>query len=428
MAFDPNLGTNVALNILILCDLPNWGGGASTIRDHIVSFKQFSDHNIFIFSNIGEAPPSLRLEKFDVLVIHYSLFALWDSYIGPELKRKIRDFNGLKVQFVQDEYRRVDALNRLIRDFGVHILYTCIPSSEIEKVYPASQLPGVRRINTLTGYVPEGLTRLSVPLIQDRRIDVGYRARKLPFWLGELGVEKWQIVDKFLAASLNTSLKCDLSYKEESRIYGKEWIEFLKNCRCTLGVESGSSFIDRTGELQESVESFQAANPLASYEVVHERFLRHHNGRVAMNQISPRCFEAAALRTVMVLYEGSYSGILKPWTHYIPLRKDFGNFEEVAAAIGNPVLLQKIADQAYSDIALNPEYSYRGFVARFDRIISEEFLTRSLTSSRSSMAFGFARILLFHRTTLRFKSFVGMAKWLIRGVQCKLRLLRSTNP
>jgi hypothetical protein len=73
------------------------------------------------------------------------------------------------------------------------VLFTCVPTPEIGKVYPADKLPGVACINNLTGYVPEALLSRPVAPIAERTIDVGYRARKPPFWLGALGVEKWRI-------------------------------------------------------------------------------------------------------------------------------------------------------------------------------------------------------------------------------------------
>ena len=49
--------------------------------------------------------------------------------------------------------------------------------------------------------------------------------------------------------------------------------------------------------------------------------------------ISPRHFEAAAFRICQVLFEGRYSGVLEPMVHYIPLKKDFSNIDEVIRRI-----------------------------------------------------------------------------------------------
>ena len=54
-----------------------------------------------------------------------------------------------------------------------------------------------------------------------------------------------------------------------------------------------------------------------------------------MNQISPRVFEAIALRTALVLFEGEYSGIIAPGVHYIPLKKNLSNLDDVLSLLGD---------------------------------------------------------------------------------------------
>ena len=44
--------------------------------------------------------------------------------------------------------------------------------------------------STLAGYVPESLEKSTAPRMTERTIDVGYRGRELPYWLGTLGQEK----------------------------------------------------------------------------------------------------------------------------------------------------------------------------------------------------------------------------------------------
>ena len=40
-----------------------------------------------------------------------------------------------------------------------------------------------------------------------------------------------------------------------------------------------------------------------------------------MHVISSRVFEAIASRCLLILFKGDYSGIIKPWKHYLPLEK-----------------------------------------------------------------------------------------------------------
>lgn len=367
------------LNVLLLCNRPARGADASTVTDHLDSFQRFSRHNVFELSFIRELPSRLDLARFDAVVIHYStaLGYYVDHYISPAARQRVRDFPGLKVAFIQDEYRMIDRVHEVLRFLGIDVLFTCVPTPEIAKVYPADKLPGVTRINNLTGYVPEALLSRKVAPIAERSVDVGYRARKPPFWLGALGVEKWQIAERLIAHAEGTGLRLDVSFSEADRLYGEQWTGFVASCRAMLGVESGASVFDFTGDLQRQVDTYVAANPQASFEEVQAKFLRPYEGLIRLNQISPRCFEAAALRTAMVLYEGEYSGLLQPWRHYLPLKKDFSNFAEVLAALRDADGLQHLVDRTFDEVARNPANSYHAFIEQFDEVIEREYASRA---------------------------------------------------
>lgn len=370
------------LDILLLCNRPAPGADAATVTDHLNAFRRFSRHRVQELSFLRELPAALELSQFDVVVIHYSIAIgyLREHYISQATMQKVREFAGLKVVLIQDEYRMVNSVHEALAFMGVHVLFTCMPEPEIEKVYPAARLPGVTRLNNLTGYVPENLVRSSVPRIAERRIDVGYRTRKPPYWLGELGYEKWTIADRFAAHAAGSGLVLDLSYDEADRLYGSAWTRFVASCKAMLGVESGASVFDFDGSLQRKVEEYVAANPQATFEETQRALLAPYEGRIRQNQISPRCFEAAALRTAMVLYEGEYSGVLQPGRHFFPLRKDFGNVAEVLDFLRDPARMQAMVDCAYEEVALNPRHSYRSFVERFDEAVGSEARTRSLVA------------------------------------------------
>ena len=362
------------LNILMFCNRPQVKGDASTIIDHIDAFVNYSTHNIFLYSKIGLYPEDLDLNRFDALIIHYSVSLFGSVYLADRAKKAIKKFKGLKIVFIQDEYRRINAVCKELANLEIDILYTCVPSEEIEKVYPAALFPRLKKINNLTGYIPENLLKHAIMPLEDRSIDVGYRARKVPFWLGTLGAEKYQISDGFYKHTKHEKLNLDLSYNEKKRLYGDDWIKFISSCRTMLGVESGASVFDFSGEIEKKVESYQLWHPFASFEKNRDLFLKEHENKISLNQISPRCFEAIALKTVLILYEGNYSGILKPWQHYIPLKKDFSNIKTVVEFVRSNSQLQVMAETAYQEIALNPLYSYKNFINRFDEVVESEFI------------------------------------------------------
>lgn len=405
------------LNILLLCNRPAKNADASTVTDHLDAFCEYSEHNITQLSFIRDMPSRLDLNRFDAVIIHYTIAVgyLCKHYLSERTKQRIRDFNGVKIVFIQDEYRSVNAVLKTLQFIKADILFTCVPESEISKVYSNDALPDVLKVNTLTGYVPKELLTVEVPKIADRPIDVGYRTRKPPYWLGELGLEKWQIADKFEAAVADTGLTLDISYDESRRIYGDKWMGFVSSCKTMLGVESGASVFDFEGNIQRDVDEYVAQNPDASFDEVQKKFLMPYEGKISLNQISPRCFEAAALKTVMVLYEGSYSGILKPWQHYVPLNKDFSNISDVVNFIKDNGNLEAMAQRTYDEIALNPAYSYEGFVGEFDGVINSYFYENQLSpTSNSYTKSGYKFALL--------TSFSYVFKWTVSSLLQRLML------
>jgi hypothetical protein len=359
------------LELLLLCDYE--AGTAGTIVDHIFGIKQFSRHTIRVLSSRGEFPTGLELGRFDGLIIHYSLVACLDAFIGPRARQRIKQFPGVKIAFVQDDYRFIDQTVDAMRDLGVNVLFGLAPDNIIDDVYPPSRLEGVIRETVLTGYVPEHLTKMTVPPFSERKIDIGYRARKLPAWLGALGQQKWIIADVFKERAGQYNLKCDISTNEYDRIYGRDWIDFVANCKSMIGSESGSSVCDFTGEIQKRVEQHERAFPGTPFDVLRDLYFKDEDGRLPMNVISPRCFEAAALRTLMILYDGKYSNRLVPWRHYVPLRLDHSNFDEVVGVLQNPERAQGIIDTAFNEVALNPENMFPSMVVQMDSAIDRAF-------------------------------------------------------
>jgi hypothetical protein len=354
-------------SILILWDAVRHT--AATVKAHVEALLCFSDHDVHLLSLFGSLPETIELSRFDAVVIHYSLNLCVDGYICTRSRKRLAAFTGVKAIFIQDEYRLVDRTIDALQTLGCDVLFTCVPEDEWEKVYPVARLPHTTKVNVLTGYVEESLLHRPVPPFTQRPVDIGYRARKVPAWLGDLGQEKYNISVRVAADARAHGLTVDLAYREEERLYGEAWIDFLTRCKATLGVESGASVFDFTGEIQTAVERAVAADPDVSYEELKQRYFAHAEGRIRLNQISPRCFESAALRTLMVLYEGEYSGRLEPWRHYVPLKKDHSNFDEVVAVLRDPARANAIVQQAYDEVACAPRNSFRAAAAEFDNAI-----------------------------------------------------------
>jgi hypothetical protein len=356
------------LSLLLLCD--DVQTMAATARQHIEALTLLSRHRVYRLSLGGYLPDRVDLDRFDGIIIHYSAVAALDRFLDERSQKRIAAYDGVKALFIQDEHRHVRRTIALLRRLGIGVLFTCVPASEVAKVYPLDELSGLHMESVLTGYVDSGLCRLTVPPLAARSIDVGYRARRLSAWLGQLGHEKWLIGQRFAVDADTYELVCDISWREEDRLYGRDWIDFLTRCKAVLGSESGSSVFDVTGAIERSVLRHELAKPETPFEALRDLYFRDEDGRVANGQISPRCFEAAALRTLMILYPGRYSGILEPWRHYVPLRKDHSNMAEVVGVLRDLRRAQEIVDHAYRDVAMNPVYSFAAHVSRVDSLLT----------------------------------------------------------
>lgn len=388
------------LSILVLCDDGAWN--ASNQLDHIRAFVKYSRHKVYTFNPCFlKNAPGLDLNEFDVVVIHWSIVINNSAYLSPELRRRIRDFEGLKIQFLQDDYRRVDEFSACMRDLRVNVLYTLVPHDEIPKVWTEDRLPGVLKISTLAGYVAEDLLQVNPTPIGTRPIDVGYRTRRVPFWLGKFGQEKVWIGDEFLRRAKEYNLHCDISSREEDRLYGKKWIRFLLSCKSVLGTEGGASIVDFDGTIEARVRSYMAEHPRADFEEVHDKILAPHEGFVRFNVISPRIFEAAALHTPMVLFRGNYSGIAQPWTHYIPLEKDFSNMNQVVDRLNDQGFLNSMTERAFADLCASGKYTLREFIRGFDEIIDEHAKPRGSTKKSGYRLARLARLPVAMRLSLQ---------------------------
>lgn len=355
------------MNLLLLCDKPKKGQNANTLIEHIEAFSKYSEFKVTELNPINQMISSF--DNFEIIVVHYSIIISSSKYLSPKFRRQIADSNAIKVVFIQDEYRFINRTIAAMNALSIDILFTCVPEQEIKKVYNTDNLPGVQIFNNLTGYVSEHLHEVEPNDYERRNTDVSYRSREIPAWLGRLGREKIYIAENFPKHVDKTGLKLNIDCTEHGRLYGNSWSELLQDSKAALGTESGASVFDFTGEIQKSVDSYTAKYPNTPFDVLEDKFFKEEEGKIKLNQISPRCFEYAAYGVLMILFEGEYSGILKPWEHYIPLKKDFSNINDVVNSIRNKKTWISITKQAREDLIISGKYSYQAFINFFAKRI-----------------------------------------------------------
>jgi len=111
--------------------------------------------------------------------------------------------------------------------------------------------------------------------------------------------------------------------------------------------------------------------PQPSDSEIYEEYIKDKEIDGIMNQISPRVFETIAAKTVLVLFEGNYSDVIKAGEHYIPLKKDGSNLEEVLQLLQDDAYIDAMAERAYRDIITSGKYSYKNFIELVDKEIAK---------------------------------------------------------
>ena len=114
------------------------------------------------------------------------------------------------------------------------------------------------------------------------------------------------------------------------------------------------------------IERFRRKNQNATNEEVYPSVVSCLEVPEMMSQISPRIFEAIALCTVLVLFEGRYSNVERPSSHFLPLKKQGSNLDEVFSLLAAGEYFDNIAECAYQDIT-SGKYSCQSFVSFVDK-------------------------------------------------------------
>jgi len=362
----------------------------NTVFEHLASLARESKHRTFFCHVDQYSEFAADLSRFDAIGLHYTVRLPFDQ-VSSSLATALAEFAGVKFLFIQDEYDNTHQAWLWIKKLGINLVFTVVPEAGIGRIYPAEEFPGVRFVSNLTGYVPEGLDSGShVPPPSKRPLMIGYRGRPLPIRYGVLGIEKVSVGEITRTYCETHRVPTDISWSEESRIYGPKWYEFMVSCRSMLGSESGSNVFDWDGSLVQSVAEFKKQNPGASDSEVYESLVRSKEIDGIMNQVSPRVFEAIAARTVLVLFEGNYSGVVKAGEHFIPLKKDGSNLAEVVALLQDGAYVDAMAERAYREVIASGKYSYKSFVDLVDMELERSLRALGLQDERPSRIGGAA--------------------------------------
>lgn len=343
-------------------------------RDFLFSFKKYAlGHECFYlnaFTNFYFS--NLKKQNFDLVILTWSFLDsrfMRENYLRLLEKFSfINDFSCPKIMMPQDEFSHTDLLCKTGEHFHVDNIFSVCPESEWAKVYKTIDFSKVKFYQLLTGYIEDSLVSkieaISKKTEHKRLIDVGYRSGSAVYW-GRFNLIKFRIADEFLKISNKYGIISDIKFGWQNFLKGDEWYRFLLNCKYIPGVEGGSSVVDWDGSLVDCVQNYLKINPNADYDDVEKHCISAgRDGEINVKAISPRHLEACLTKTCQILIEGSYNGVLESGKHYISLKEDFSNLDEIVDKLGDEEMRTKIVNQAYEDIILSGKYSYRSMVTQ----------------------------------------------------------------
>jgi hypothetical protein len=342
------------------------------VRQHLRWFEASPAGHAVTYVNAALGVPGfVRAAPFDVIALHTTLLcARWFptfAAIRADLAWVAAHPAG-KVAFPQDEYDHAHVLDAWLADLGVELVATNFAAAHRPALYPRLHR-SARFVQVLTGYIDGDAARRLAPTLRptaDRPLDIVYRATRLPYWFGRHGQLKAEVADRVRAGAGRLGLRVDISTDPADVIQSDRWYAFLASGRATIGCESGASALDARGEIQAALRRLLTDRPDLTFEDVSARLPPGWDGH-RFYAIGPRHLEAIITRTCQVLVEGEYDNLLQPGRHYLPLRRDWANLDEVLAQVRDTALLERVAQRAYEDVYLSGRVTYAAAAAALDR-------------------------------------------------------------
>src|SRR5581483_3784877 len=174
-------------------------------------------------------------------------------------------------------------------------------------------------------------------------VDVGFIGDIYWPFIGDR--ERTDIIEWFERNGAAHGLNCDI---RKARLPRDEWNRFLNRCKALIGAESGTYYLNERGKLLDRARAYNLfENRAASFEDVFDRFFRDQVPEVSGKCISSRHFEPIGTKTCQILLEGHYNGILTADRHYISVKKDFSNIEDVVARFGDRGYREEMVEETY---------------------------------------------------------------------------------
>lgn len=320
---------------------------------------RFDAKLVNVMSRSGRLAARLALSTrgFDAIVVLHSVLSN-EGVIFGRLLEDLTAHEAPKAYFIGNEYKLMPQKMEFSEQISVSLLVSMVHSRQVHRLYR-------ERLGCEVVEIPSAGVDRTVfsPLtdLADRPVDLGMRAYEDPLHLGHR--ERRTIGTEFAGLARERGFVVDVSFDPRERFAPEEYAAFLNRCRGQLGTEAGGDFFELSDDLFRQVVAYTEAHPEAELNEIWPLFFADYEDPVSARSITGRHTEAAATKTVQILFDGEYSGFFEPDIHYLALRKDLSNAEDVLDRFQDDALCREVADNAYR--VATEELTYERLLDRF---------------------------------------------------------------
>ncbi|MCA9876154.1 MAG: glycosyltransferase family 1 protein, partial [Thermomicrobiales bacterium] len=261
-----------------------------------------------------------RIGEYELIVVLHSAFGD-DLRAVTRLQSMFSARRGRMLVLVGNEYVMMPEKIGFLRCVGADFVGSQLPIDAATWLYagcaPTRVLPAPHALNAQV---------YTMRAAGHRPVDLGFIGDFYPWYIGD--IERTQAIELFEHRAGEFGLRGDF---RRQRLARGEWVAFLNQIKGTVGGESGTYYLDRDDHSRWAVSAFLEEHPDATFTEVFARFFQDRTVTVSGKAVSSRHFEPIGAGACQILLEGQYNGILRPDEHYIALRKDHSNLDDVVA-------------------------------------------------------------------------------------------------
>ena len=316
------------LNILVLYNAEAMAH--SPVAEQLKGLQHHSAHQLCFLQTAPDSTPEVDLTPFDAVFIHQSVPITQPNQVSRSLLVQLVAFEGPVVLATEDPFDQPHAMAELIAGLGVRVILSPLPEDTLASRYDTQRLAPVDFVSIPLNTYSQPAETQAKPYIK-RVFDLTY------VWHGA------ETPDDALAQTIDTALDTltafghekkhvvDLRRAAGKRPEGLEWQQYIGNSRAFLGLDASLD-----------------------------------------NSLPWTVLDAIAHHTALVLPEGADSGTpLIANQHYIPLKANLSNLDEVFGALKDFDALAQMAQTTYDTFMANGCFNLNHYIQALDTLFAD---------------------------------------------------------